>query len=165
MIIYLYLTSGHLSAVYPYLATGICQFPFNRRGRVTHICVIKDGISGCGPSPYLNQYWLIVSCILVKMYKRNLNQNTTIFIQENKLKMSSAKWQTFCLGLNVLNCALTRIIHELHDDYKSTQETAEWSYIELWYSLVCNDVTNKLDPHHLGPLLLTWFNFNPSMDK
>ena len=31
----------------------------------------------------------------------NSNQNTILFIQENPLKMSSAKWQPFCLSLYV----------------------------------------------------------------
>ena len=30
------------------------------------------------------------------------NQNLNIYIQENTLKMSSAKWRPFCLGIGVL---------------------------------------------------------------
>ena len=39
--------------------------------------------------------------------KLNSNQNTIVFFQEFHLKMSSANYQPFCLGLNVLTlCVL-----------------------------------------------------------
>ena len=48
--------------------------------------------------------WNIVNCAFRNKLQWNFNQNLNIFIQENALKMSSAKWRPFCLGLNVLMC-------------------------------------------------------------
>ena len=51
-------------------------------------------------------------------------------------KCSSAKWRPFYLGLNVLRPL--------------------WKVSSIHYYIACR---------RQGPLLLTWFNFNPSMDK
>ena len=79
---------------------------------VPHICVSELGqrwfrqwlVACSAPSHYLDQCWVIVNCILRN--KPQWNQNTKLFIHKMHLKISSAKWQPFCLGLNVLNLLL-----------------------------------------------------------
>ena len=64
------------------------------------------------PSHYPNQCWLVVDWNLGNKFQWNLYQNAMIFFEEREfefslkamnLKMSFAKWQPFCLDLNVLN--------------------------------------------------------------
>ena len=66
------------------------------------------------PSHYLNQCWNIVTLILRNKFQWNINRNS----YEMHLKMSSAKWPLFWLGLNVLNCLRLSIIHRyMHIKY------------------------------------------------
>ena len=58
------------------------------------------------PSHYLNQCWNIVNLTLRNVFNWNCISNSKVFIQEMHLKMSSAKWKQFCLGLNVLALCL-----------------------------------------------------------
>ena len=44
----------------------------------------------------------------------------------------------------------------------SSDEYKDYHHIVVYYGFV-NAISVAL--YHLGPLLLTWFNFNPSMDK
>ena len=81
-------------------------------GRVTHICVGNLTIIGSdnGLSPVRRQaiIWTNDELLLIEpLALRNkilwkFNRNYNIFIQENAFEVSSAKWQPFCLGLNVL---------------------------------------------------------------
>ena len=52
------------------------------------------------------QCWNIVNSTHRNKLQWNLKRNSYIFIQEMHLKMWSAKWQPFCLGLNVLKIIL-----------------------------------------------------------
>ena len=103
--------------------------------------------------------------------------------------MSSAKWQPFCLSLNVL-----KKWHLINDEQKplpglpnragaSTQNTStstgksvlEYYVFSIFMFIILGKTSTRvvLAPallpkfleHAQGPLLLTWFNFNPSMDK
>ena len=63
------------------------------------------GLNELMSSHYLNQCWFIVNCTLRNRFQSNLNQNKTVSIQWNELEnMTSAKWQPFCLQLNVSTC-------------------------------------------------------------
>ena len=74
--------------------------------RVTHICVGKLTIIGSdnGMSPGRRQAIIRTNAgiLLIRTlrtnFQWNLQRNSYIFIQENALKMSSAKWRQFCLG-------------------------------------------------------------------
>ena len=59
--------------------------------------------------PLLNNCWLLVNWTLGDIFKWNLNQNTTIFIEENQLEMSE-RWRPFCLCLNML-CVMDLVYH------------------------------------------------------
>ena len=79
-------------------------------GRVTHICVSKLTIIGSdnGLSPGRRQaiIWTSDEILLIGALKTNFSE-TLIKIQtfsfwKNRLKMPSANWRPFCLGLNEL---------------------------------------------------------------
>ena len=79
-------------------------------GRVTHICVGKLTIIGSdnGLSPGRRQaiIWTNTEILLIRPLRTNLSEILVEFhifsIKKMHLKMSSAKWRSFCLGLNVL---------------------------------------------------------------
>ena len=79
-------------------------------GRATHICVIKLTIIGSenGLSPGRRQaiLWTNAGISLIRPLGTNFNEiliEILIFLfKEMRLKVSSAKWRPFCLGLNVL---------------------------------------------------------------
>ena len=80
-------------------------------GWVTHICVIKLNIIGSdnGLSPGRRQaiIWTNAGILLIWTLGTNISEISTeiraFSFKKMHLKMSSAKWRPFCLGLNVLN--------------------------------------------------------------
>ena len=79
-------------------------------GRVTHICVSKLTIIGSdnGLSPSRRQaiIWTNAGILLIRPCGKNFSEiliEIDVFsFEKMHLKMSSAKWRPFCLGLNVL---------------------------------------------------------------
>ena len=79
-------------------------------GRVTHICVSELPIIGSnnGLSPGWLQaiIWTNAGILLIRPlgtdFSEILNEIHTFSFKKMHLKMSSAKWRPFCLGLNVL---------------------------------------------------------------
>ena len=79
-------------------------------GRETHICVGKLTIiaSDNGLSPGRRQaiIWTDAGILLIGPLGTNFNEILieihTFLFKKMRLKMSSAKWRSFCLGLNVL---------------------------------------------------------------
>ena len=79
-------------------------------GRVTHICVSKLTITGSdnGLSPDRRQaiIWTNAGILLIGPLGTNFNEILveiiTFSFKKMRLKVSSAKWRPFCLGLNVL---------------------------------------------------------------
>ena len=80
-------------------------------GRVTHICVSKSTTIGLdnGLSPGRRQaiIWTIAGILsigpLYTKFSEIFIQIHTFSFKKFHLKMSSGKWQPFCLGLNVLS--------------------------------------------------------------
>ena len=80
-------------------------------GRVTHIGVSKLTIIGSdnGLSPGRRQaiIWTNAGILLIRPLGTNFNEMLvailTFSFMKMRLKVSSAKWRPFCLGLNVLN--------------------------------------------------------------
>ena len=80
-------------------------------GRVTHICVSKLTIIGSdnGLSPDRRQaiIWTNAGLLLIGPLGTNFSEILieilTFSFKKMRLKVSSAKWRPFCLGLNVLN--------------------------------------------------------------
>ena len=83
-------------------------------GRVTHICISKLTIIGSddGLSPDRRQAitWANVGILLIGPLETNFSEILieilTFSFKRMRLKMSSVKRSPFCLGLNVLNCAI-----------------------------------------------------------
>ena len=79
-------------------------------GRVTHICVSKLTIIGSdnGLSPERRQaiIWTNAGIVLIRTLGTNFSEISseihTFSFKKMHLKMSSAKWRPFCLGLNAL---------------------------------------------------------------
>ena len=79
-------------------------------GKVTHICVSNLTIIGSdnGLSPDRRQaiIWTNAGILLIGPLGISFNENLigiqTFLFYKMHLKMSSAKWRPFCLGLNVL---------------------------------------------------------------
>ena len=79
-------------------------------GRVTHICIDKLTIIGSdnGLSPGRRQaiIWTNVGILLIGTLRTNfseiLSEIHTFSFKKMHLKISSAKWRPFCLGLNEL---------------------------------------------------------------
>ena len=79
-------------------------------GRVTHICVSKLTIIGSdnGLSPGRRQaiFWTNAGILLIWTLGTNFSEILSAIhafsFKNMHLKMSSAKWRPFCLGLNVL---------------------------------------------------------------
>ena len=99
-------------------------------GRVTHICISRLTITGSdnGLSPGRRQaiIWTNAGILLIGPLGTNFNENLieilTFSFTKMRLKVSSAKWRPFCLGLNVImalsGCEKhhTTIIHWARND-------------------------------------------------
>ena len=113
--------------VYPLVS--IFLFILTHWGRVTHICVSKLTIIGSdnGLSPGRRQaiIWTNAGILLIRplgtIFNEMLIEIHTFSFKKMHLKMSSAKWRLFCLGLN----ELTDIVMDYYRD-RST-------LIEAWY--------------------------------
>ena len=79
-------------------------------GRVTHICVSRLTITGsdkgllpgrCHPIIWTNAGILLIG-LLRTNFGEKLIEILTFSFTKMRLKVSSAKWRPFCLGLNVL---------------------------------------------------------------
>ena len=92
------------------------KHPLTHWGRVTHICVGKLTIiaSDNGLSPGRRQaiIWTNAGILLIEPLGTNFSEiliGIQIFsFKKMRLKMSSAKWRRFCLGLNELNILIQR---------------------------------------------------------
>ena len=84
--------------------------PLTHWGRVKHICVSRLTITGSdnGLSPGRRQaiIWTNAGILLIGSLGTNFGENLieilTFSFTKMRLKLSSAKWRSFCLGLNVL---------------------------------------------------------------
>ena len=89
-------------------------------GRVTHICVSKLTIIGSdnGLSPGRRQAIILTNAgiLLIRPLGTNFNEMLIEIVKfsfmKMRLKVSSAKWRPFCLGLNVLTKPARILGHE-----------------------------------------------------
>ena len=92
------------------LSVYLHLFALTHWGRVTHICVGKLNIivSDSGLSPGRRQaiIWTNAGILLIGPLGTNFSEilirTETFSCKKMHLKMASAKWRPFCLGLNVL---------------------------------------------------------------
>ena len=75
-------------------------------GGVTHICVGNGSDNGLSPSRHQAIIWTDTGILLIRTLGTNFSEILSeihIFsFKKMHLKMSSAKWRQFCLGLNML---------------------------------------------------------------
>ena len=91
--------------------TWLWVFNLTHRGRVTHICVSKLTIIGSDNGLSLDRrqaiIWTNAGILLIWTLGTNfseiLSEIHAFSFKKMHLKMSSAKWRPFCLGLNNLN--------------------------------------------------------------
>ena len=89
---------------------GKITYPLTHWGRVTHICVgnlaIIDSDNGLSPGRRQAIIWPNAGILLIGSLGTNFSEIwigiQTFSSKKIHLKMSSAKWRLFCLGLNVL---------------------------------------------------------------
>ena len=126
------------------------QLPYSTHwGRVTHTCFGKLTIidSNNGLSPVRRQaiIWTNAGILLIEPLGTNFSEiliGIQIFsFKKMRLKMSSAKWRPFCLGLNVLTMAAPqwKQLYYYHDNCVSVRRP------------IIGTVRPKLVP---GPLLI-----------
>ena len=108
------------------------------------------------PSHYLHQCWIIVNWTSRNKFHWNFKQNNVAFIHEKHLKMSSAKWQPFCLSLNVSTKAWGT-----EEEFVLGNELKLWEHWEVCF-IKTNTKTRKSlhsednppPPHYWLPILL-----------
>ena len=87
-----------------------CIYMLTHWGRVTHICVSKlitiGSDNGLSPGRRQAIIWTSAGILLIGplriIFSECLIEIPTFSFRKMHLKMSSGKWQSFCLGLNVL---------------------------------------------------------------
>ena len=100
--------------IYPYVYKESVYNPLTHWGRVTHICVGKLTIIGSdnGLSPERRQaiIWTNAGILLIGTLGTNFSEiligTQTFSLKKIRLKMSSAKYCSFRVGLNVLKLRL-----------------------------------------------------------
>ena len=98
------------------------QLSLTHWGQVTHICVGKLTIIGSenGLSPVRRQaiIWTNAGILLIRtlgtIFSEFLSKVHRFSFKKMRLKVSSAKWRPFCLGLNELNGNIHRWIRCLY---------------------------------------------------
>ena len=106
-------------------------------GRVTHLCVSRLTIPGSdnGLSPGWRQaiIWTNAGILLIGPLGTNFSENLikilTFSFTEMRLKVSSAKWRPFCLGLNVLTNVKWLLPGEPHHQWQ------RWGWVLLGWRL------------------------------
>ena len=101
---------NYLSRVLVFFISVSTNYMLTHWGRVTHICVSRLTITGSdnGLSPGWRQaiIWTNAGILLIVPLGTNFSENLieilTFSFTKMRLKVSSAKWRPFCLGLNVL---------------------------------------------------------------
>ena len=97
-------------------------------GRVSHICVSKLNIIGSdnGLLPGRRQViiWTNAGILLIRSFGANFSEISSearaFPFNKMHLKMSSAKWRSFCLGFNVLSCGVLIISTLVYDCWGNT---------------------------------------------
>ena len=100
-----------LNAILSNIGSHMTVIKLTHWGRVTHICAgeLTIIVSDNGLSPGRRQaiIWTNAGILLIGPYGTNFSEILieilTFSFTKMSLKVSSAKWRPFCLGLNVLN--------------------------------------------------------------
>ena len=103
------------------MVENVVQYSFllTHWGRVTHIWVSQlttiGSDNGLSPSRRQAIIWTNAGILLIRPLGTNVNEMLieilTFSFMKMRLKVSSAKWRPFCLGLNVLNYEFNLIVN------------------------------------------------------
>ena len=149
--------------------------------RVTHICVSKLTIIGSdnGLSPGRRQaiIWTNAGILSIRILGTNfseiLSEIHAFSFKKMHLKMASAKWRPFCLGLNALkvfqNYSSSVQIHLQVSYPRSRYLNQYWHFTMSTNNLtVKSAAVGQLDicpsVRKISLWSFLWINFNPSMD-
>ena len=83
------------------------------------------------PSHFLNQCWVIVNWAPRNKLQWNFNQNIKLFFSKMRLKMASAKWRLFRLGLDELRCILVFVFSIMNQIQTDLQGSSAFCFFEL----------------------------------
>ena len=105
---------------------------------MTHICVSKltiiGSVNGLSPGRHQAIIWTNAGILLIRPLGTNFNETLieilTFSFLKMRLKVSSAKWRPFCLGLNVLSYRSCYLIW-VHDG------VIKWKHFPRYWSFVC----------------------------
>ena len=108
-------------------------------GRVTHICVgnltIIGPDNGLPPGRRQAIIWTNAGILLIGPWGTNFSEILigihTFSFKKINLKMSSAKWRPFCLGLNVLNVFKISLMNNWHISLKQDSVEFEWYLVNF----------------------------------
>ena len=139
------------SVIYWHMYASFGHDELTHWGRVTHICVSKQTVIGSdnGLSPGRRQaiFWTNAGILLIGTLGTNFSEiliGIQIFsFKKIHLKMKSAKWRPFCLGLNVLVhaqlcCAFFWLYHQYVVGFVWCEQHQPWYNNETQISrLVC----------------------------
>ena len=126
-------------------------------GRVTHICVVKLTIIGSdnGLSPGRRQaiIWTNAGILLIGPLETNFIEILigiqTFSFRKMDLKMSSAKWRLFCLGLNGLT-ALGLNGNDENTGNNNIAEIMECAWYLYNHSCPVDALMPRQNDHHFG---------------
>ena len=118
-------------------------------GRVTHICVGKltniGSDNGLSPGRRQAIIWTNAGILLIRPLGTNFSEFLIIIhtfsFNEMQLKMSSAKWRPFCLGLNVL-----KSLWSLDNSYSHN------NILHIPDRKPKSQMNHRVDFHYLGPM-------------
>ena len=111
-------------------------------GRGTHICVVKLTIIGSdnGVSPGRRQaiIWTNAGILLIGPLGTNFIEILigiqTFSCKKMHLKMSSAKWRPFCLGLNVLiRCCSKGVDKDSNATFINHDDVIKWKHFSRYW--------------------------------
>ena len=138
------------------------------------VCVQGALLSSCEMS--LVQAQIISSAVwVVCCFQIQIQISTSNFKLKNILLLLIYNWfriNIYCtlsqctITCTKFDCTLTEFDHDRkssHMDLTTTQKQRTWPIIFIFQ--LTKTSHKYLIMSHLWPLLLTWFNFNPSMDK
>ena len=121
----------------------MCMQLLTHWGRVTHICVGNLTIiapdNGLSPGRRQAIIWTNAGILFIGPWGTNFSEILigihTFSFKKIHLKMSSAKWSPFCLGLNVLSITVTG---------STDGNCLRWNLLHTAHSTVDCDVITKL---------------------
>ena len=136
-------------------------WPLTHWGRVTHICVSNlttiGSVNGLSPARRQAITWTNGGILLIRPLGTNFSEIlieiSTFSFKKMRLKISSAKWRPFCLGLNVLSQG--SLMDSPHKDQWCG--ALAFSFVLDWVSCWTNShVASDLRCHY-AHLLWLWY--------